>query len=309
MKFLKCLALLLLLAQPAQSAERKGIQLVGLSKMSDTSVQNCAAAIRESGSTTIEFAFMPFFNVTDPFKNVDTLLALPNVSKVETIFLAWRDESVMNVSWAHSLTVLKTRAQAVNTHIEKIRSKVDKIILVPILEDNQTQAEWMQAVHTIAGQLDSGDKVYFRRAHIFAITPLPPSSIETKLKNGIGYTFTSTRLEAHRINHGGAAQVISNDGGFVYQGLAINGKYEKTTSLPEAPGGYRTLTDWTKDANTTTKVSILWRPSYNLFTRSETDNLLKYTKVGTLDQRLDSDTNPAFNAFEKEVLKTFLRVL
>lgn len=307
MKSLKCLAILLLLAQPAQSAERKGIQLVGLSKMSDTSVQNCAAAIRESGSTTIEFAFMPFFNAANPFRNVDTLLAIPNVSKVETIFLAWREEPAMNVSWTNSLAVLKTRAQAVNTHIGEIRSKVNQIILVPILEDNQTQAEWMQAAHTIAGQLDSGEKVYFRRSHIFADTPLPPSSIDTTLKNGIGYTFTSTSLEAHRIDHGGAAQVISNDGGFVYQDLAINGKYEKTTSLPNAPGGYRTLAKWTTDANMTTKVSILWRPSYNLFTRSETDNLLKYAKVGTLDQRPDSDTNPAFNAFEEEVLKTFLK--
>jgi hypothetical protein len=309
MKLLKCLIpllLLLLLAQPAFSAERKGVQVVGLSKMSAVSVRNCAAAIKESGCTTIEFAFMPFFNAANPFNNVDTLLDIPDVSKVETIFLSWRDESVMQGLWTNSLAVLRTRAQSVDAHIRTIRSKVSKVILIPMLEDNRTQAEWLQAVHTIAGELESGEKVYFRRSQMVG-REVPPPSIETTLKNGVPYLFQATRLEAHRIDHGGPAQVISNDGGFVYQDIAIGGKYEDAASWPKAPGGYRTLSAWTADANTTTKVSILWRPSYNLFTRTETDNHLQYTRVGTLDQRTDSDTDPAFNAFEKEVLKAFLK--
>ncbi len=125
-----------------------------------------------------------------------------------------------------------------------------------MLEDNWTQDKWIQAVHTIAGQLESGEKVYFRRSANSSSTSLPPSNIYTNLKNGSSYTFTATRLESHNIYHSGAAQVISNDGGLVYQDKAINGKYENKTSWTNAPGGYRTISEWTAGANTTTKEAI-----------------------------------------------------
>lgn len=289
------------------AAERKGFQAVGLSKFSGTSTINCAAAIRESGCREFEFAFMPFFNPTDPFKNVATLLDIPNLSKVETIFLSWRDEAVMNDTWPKVLNKLNLRAQEVNTHVNGVRNRVTKIILVPMLEDRWTEARWLEAVHTIAGQIDSGAKIYFRRSDM-AGRDMPPSSITTRLKNGTSYTFTSTRLEAHRIDHGGNAQVISNDGRLVYQDSEIFGKYETKSSLINAPGGYCSVASWTSEANSTSKVSILWRPSYNLFTRTYSGSEIKYQKPSvSLDTRSDSDSDPAFNLFEKEILKSFLR--
>ena len=89
------------------AAERKGIQAIGLSRWSDASTGNLAAAIKESGCRKFEFSFMPFFNPEDPFKNVETLLAIPKVGKVETIYLSWRDEKVMNGGWPDALDTLK----------------------------------------------------------------------------------------------------------------------------------------------------------------------------------------------------------
>jgi hypothetical protein len=176
-----------------------------------------------------------------------------------------------------------------------------------MLEDRWTEARWLEAVHTIAGQIDSGVKISFRRSEMMG-TDMPPSSITTRLKNGTRYPFTSTRLEAHRIDHSGIAQVISNDGGLVYQDSKIFGKYETKSSLSDAPGGYCSMASWTSEANSTSKVSILWRPCYNLFTRTYSDGEIKYQKPEiSLDKRSDSESDPAFNSFEKEVLKSFLR--
>ena len=289
------------------AAEHKGFQAVGLSRFSDTSTSNCAVAIKESGCHEFEFAFMPFFNPTDPFKNVRTLLDIPNVSKVETIFLSWREETAMNDTWPNVLNKLNIRARKINTHVNEVRNRVTKIVLVPMLEDQWTEAKWLEAVHAIAGQLDSGVKISFRRSEMMG-TDMPPSSITTRLNSGAIYTFTSTLLEAHRIDHGGSAQVISNDGGLVYQDSKIFGNYETKSSLIDAPGGYCAMADWISTANSTSKVSILWRPSYNLFTRTYSGSEIKYQKPSvSLDKRSDTDYDPAFNSFEKEVLKSFLQ--
>ncbi len=289
------------------AAERKGFQAVGLSKLSGTSISNCVAAVKESGCREFEFAFMPFFNPENPFKNVGPLLDIPNVSKVETILLSWRDEKEMNDTWPKALHTLTLRAQEINTHVNDVRNKVAKIILVPMLEDKWTQAKWLEAVHTIAGQMDSGEKIYFRRSQDPA-TDTPPSSIATLLKNGKSHTFTGTRLEAHQIDHGGIAQVISNDGRLVYQDAKISGKYETKSSWIDASGENTSVANWTSEANSTAKISLLWRPSYNLFTRTYSGGEIKYQKPDALlDKRSDSDSDPAFDSFEKEILKLFLR--
>lgn len=68
------------------------------------------------------------------------------------------------------------------------------------------------------------------------------------------------------------------------------------------------MASWISEANLTSKVSLLWRPSYNLFTRTYSGDEIKYEKPDiSLDKRSDSDSDPAFNLFEKEVLKSFLR--
>ena len=295
-----------LIAQNSSAADRKGIQIVGLSKMSKQSATNCASAIKQSRISTFEFAYMPFFNASNPFNNVGTLLDIQGVSKVETIYLSWREESSMTGSWDNASNVLKSRAQAVNTHINSVRGRVEKIILVPMLEDNWSSDRWLTVAKSIANQLDSGSKVYFRRCPVSS-SSTAPSSFTAKLKNGSNYTFDSIRLELHQINHSSSAQVISNDGGFVYQNISIGGKYESSASFPNAPGGYTTLANWTADANKSSKVSNLWRPSYNLIRRDNSKSLIMYYKEKTLDQRTDSDSNPAFNSFEMEVLKTFLK--
>lgn len=289
------------------AAERKGIQAIGLSRWSDASTNNLATAIKESGCRRFEFTFMPFFNPEEPFKNVETLLAIPRIRKVETIFLSWRDEKVMNGSWPETLAILQQRAREVNSHVNGVRDKVEIIVLVPMLEDQWTQARWLEAVHAIAGQMDSGAKVSFRRS-VNSGSDMPPPSISTRLKNGKVHTFTSTRLEAHRIDHTGNAQVISNDGRLVYQDARISGKYETRSSLIDGPGESTSLASWTSEANMSSKVSLLWRPSYNLFTRTYSGNEIRYRKSDEpLENRTDSDSDPAVNAFEKEVVKSFLR--
>lgn len=310
MKFFSCCACFLiglLFCGSVSAAERKGVQLIGLSRWSETSTGNLAAAIQESGCRKFEFSFMPFFNPGDPFKNVETLLAIPKVRKVETIFLSWRDEKVMNSGWPAALEALGKRAREVNSHVQKIRNRVDNIVLVPMLEDQWTQARWLEAVHVIAGQLDSGAKVTFRRS-VNSGSDMPPELISTRLKNGNNHTFTSTRLEVHRIDHRGPAQVISNDGRMVYQDSEIFGKHETKSSLYGGAGEAVSLAHWTAEANSSSKVSLLWRPSYNLYTRTYSGDEINYRKPDVLlENRRDSDSDPAVNAFEKEVLKTFLR--
>jgi len=297
----------LLLCGNVLAAERKGFQAVALSRLSGASAGNLAAAIRESGCRDFEFAYMPFFNPENPFNNVDTLIAIPKVGKIETIFLSWRDEKAMNSGWKIARATLKERAGEVNRHLNEIRDKVAKIVLVPMLEDQWTEARWLEAVHIIAGQLDSGDRVFFRRS-VNAGSDMPPKTISARLKNGKSHTFTSTRLEAHRIDHGGIAQVISNDGRLVFQDARIFGTYETKSSLDDGAGESRSLASWTSEANATTKISILWRPSYNLFTRTYADGRITYQKPDELiGKRADSDSDPAVNAFEKEVLKSFLQ--
>ena len=289
------------------AAERKGIQAIGLSRWSDASTGNAVAAIKESGCRKFEFAYMPFFNPEDPFNNVETLLAIPKVGKVETIFLSWRDEKVMNGGWAEALDTLKHRARKVNSHVNGVRDKVENIVLVPMLEDQWTQARWLEAVHVIAGQMDSGAKVTFRRS-VNSGSDMPPPLINTRLKNDKDHTFTSTRLEMHRIDHQGPAQVISNDGRMVYQDSKISGKYETKSSLIGGPGENTSMANWISEANSTSKVSLLWRPSYNLYTRTYTGSEISYQKPDVLlEERSDSDTAPAVDSFEKEVLISFLR--
>ena len=212
------------------AAERKGIQAIGLSRWSAASTGNLAAAIKESGCRRFEFTFMPFFNPEEPFKNVETLLAIPKTDKVETIFLSWRDEKAMNGSWPEALDILKQRAREVNSHVNGVRDRVEIIVLVPMLEDTWTQARWLEAVRAIAGQMDSGAKVSFRRS-VNSGGDLPPPLLSARLKNGKDHTFTSTRLEVHRIDHRSRAQVISNDGRLVYQDAKVSGKYETKSSL------------------------------------------------------------------------------
>jgi len=156
-----CALVGLLLCGNVQAAERKGIAAVGLSRLSGASAGNLAAAVKDSGCRQFEFTFMPFFNPGNPFNNVDTLLAIPNVGKIETICLSWRDEEAMNDDWEIALATLGKRAGEVNRHLNGIRHKVEKIVLVPMLEDQWTQARWLEAVHIIAGQLDSGDRIFF----------------------------------------------------------------------------------------------------------------------------------------------------
>ncbi len=302
-----CVLVGLLFCGNVFAAERKGVQLIGLSRWSEASASNLAAAIKESGCSKFEFTFMPFFNPGDPFRNVETLLAIPKVRKIESIFLSWRDEEVMNGGWAKALDTLRERARQVNSHVDEIRDKVDNIVLIPMLEDQWTQARWLEAVHVIAGQMDSGAKVTFRRS-VNSGSDMPPPLISTRLKNGKDHTFTSTRLEVHRIDHRGPAQVISNDGRMVYQDSEISGKYETKTSLAGGAGEAASLSAWTAEANSSSKVSLLWRPSYNLYTRTYSGNEISYRKPDVLLQnRTDSDRDPAVNAFEKEVLKSFLR--
>jgi len=50
------------------------------------------------------------------------------------------------------------------------------------------------------------------------------------------------------------------------------------------------------------------RPGYNLFTRAYADSRITYQKPDEpLEKRADSDSDPAVNAFEREVLKSFLQ--
>ena len=74
------------------------------------------------------------------------------------------------------------------------------------------------------------------------------------------------------------------------------------------PGESASLASWTSEANRSAKVSLLWRPSYNLYARTYSGDEIRYQKSDEpLEKRTDSDSDPAVNSFEQEIVKSFLR--
>lgn len=294
-----------ILSAAKQVKNKDGLQLVGLSKWSTASTHNCAEAVISSRCGSFEFSYCPFFNLANPFGNADILNSIP-VEVTETIFLGWRQEALMLEDVSFVLETLSDRAEQVNTHINEIRGRVSKIILIPILEDYWTEDQWLQAVRVIAAQLDSGDKVTFRRSEMLNTDP-PPTNIVTKLKNGKDYNFSGVYLEAHKIDFTGEANTISNDGGFVYNSGVLMGLHEDSNSYSGRSEGYATLDKWSIAAKGSTKTAMLWRPAYNLHTRSISNGYVSYTYPSiTLDNRVDDNADPAFNAFEAALVKRFL---
>jgi len=291
---------------PEGTVNKNGLQVIGLSKWSVASTTNCAEAIIDSRCTGFEFSYCPFFNPDSPFRNANILNSIPTISITETIFLGWRNESAMQGDWSVTIEVIKDRANTVNTHINEIRGRVTKIVLIPVLEDYWREDQWLQAVAVISSQLDSGDKVYFRRSHMLN-TDIPPEIITARLKNGENYSFVNTYLEAHKIDFGGDAKTISNDGGFVYQAVPVLGMYEDAGSISGMPGGYATTDNWFSSAKKSSKTAMLWRPAYNLFPRNIQNSRISYALPGvTLDKRFDNGADPFFNTFEAEIVKQFL---
>jgi hypothetical protein len=127
------------------------------------------------------------------------------------------------------------------------------------------------------------------------------------LKNGTTYAFTNTALEAHKIDFGGSAQVISNDGGFVFQPAPLLGMYEDASSLGGISGGYATTESWFGAAKASSKTAMLWRPAYNLWSHTITYGYISYKIPSvTLDQRFDNEADPFFNMFEAALVRSFL---
>lgn len=285
---------------------KDGLQLVGLSKWSETSTRNCADAIIASTCRQFEFSYCPFFNISDPFGNADVINSISDVKITETIFLGWRQEALMLEDVSYVLQTLSNRAEQVNKHINEIRGRVDKIILVPILEDYWTEGQWLQAVRVIAAQLDSGDKVTFRRSEMMNLNP-PPTNIVTRIKNGQSYNFTGVYLEAHKIDFTGEAKTISNDGGFVYNSSILLGLHESAEGLKGMPGGYKTFAKWLPEAKASAKTVMLHRPAYNLFPRSISNGYISYRIPSiTLDNRTDDNSDPAFSSYEAAIAQQFL---
>jgi hypothetical protein len=310
-----CIFLVSGLAIPvAHGAEHKGLQLIGLSMLSETSVLNCAQAVNESNPDIFEFTFMPFFNNTEyRFVNAQILLDnIKGIKKIETIYLGWRDEKELkSTPFQTRKDTITLRASLVNAHIRDVRSKVDKIVLVPILEDVQSLDEWVELCRAIASQLESGDKVSFRRNPMKDSTASRPrSSLSLYLKGQAYPTSFETDYELHKIvtyKPDDPEHVASNDGDLVYQDAPLNGM----SDLQEVyTSGFMKLDAWILQAYNSSKVSLLWRPSYNLFTRSispENEKRYIYNTNGlTLDNRSDDSQNPCINDFEQSVIRQFL---
>jgi hypothetical protein len=285
---------------------KDGLQLVGLSKWSHTGTDNCANAVKASACRNFEFSYCPFFNLVAPFRNANVLNSIPGIAVTETIFLGWRQESAMQGDWNTTLATLRNRASQVNIHANEIRGRVAKIVLIPVLEDYWSSDQWLQAVKVIASQLDSGTEISFRRSGMLNAYE-PPLNIMATLKGGKSYVFTDTLMEVHKIDFSGKGQVVSNDGGFVFQPTEILGLHEDASSFSEHRSGCATLDDWSASAKASTKTAMLWRPAYNLFPRTIENGRISYKLSDvTLDNRVDNDANPFFSKFEAALVEKFL---
>jgi hypothetical protein len=313
----KLLSLLLIVsfASAALAASRKGVQLVLLSRWSRTSCDNFLSVAKSpSAPTDIEIAFVPVFNRSNPYGNASYVVnALLGAGKRVTVavHLSFKGDGALTDAQ------LEADAAAFNTGLFKSFANRVTFKLSPSLEDRWSSTEFQRRARLVATKLDwailtsSTTNLQIRRSAETDTLALPNTLTVTKP----GTTLTKSLIlqrEAHGY-YGSASgyNAYSNDGVCVYADTRFsNGQYENASSCTNAdpnkqPTKY-TVTSFISGAASYPNAVLLWRPAYNLFTKSVSSaGYVTFQKIGDPYARSDAG---AFDANEKEVLKRFLGV-
>jgi hypothetical protein len=303
----------------AISGSRKGVQALLLPRWSRKSCDNFVAAATASGTPAeIEVAIL-WCNDSSPFGNllyvVDKLI---RAGKRVTIALHLGLHSDQSDATLQNRTD-RFQKEIVGPYSGKTPALTFK--LLPSLEDSWNQETFLKKAALIAIKLNWPSSVNLRRSGLTDLSSLPQSLKVTRTVSGKTQTETFVlQREAHTyIESAAQHHAYSNDGVFVWLDQPRTGsRREREASADNAVPSSQTkkyrLTDWTSaiqnlstrpGVNTT--AYLLWRPMYNLFSRSESGGYARYVKPATAyTQRNDSESSPAFDATEMDALKQYL---
>lgn len=308
--------LIFCLATDGLAASRKGVQLVLLSRWSQTSRDKFLSVAKDARAPAeIEIAFVPIFNRSKPYANAKYIVEeLLKAGKRVTVavHLAFKGDG--------DFTEKQLQADAATFNSSFFKDYASRVTfkLSPCLEDRWTKDTFVKRAKLVAAKLDwttlnkATTNLQIRRSPEKDKSALPATISVTK-PGGTQTKSIILQREYHGY-YGDAAgfQAYSNDGVCVWSDLRFsNGQYEdvescKNADPPNQPGKYK-LTDFTTAAAGYGNAVLLWRPAYNLFTKTVAANgYVKFDKPATAaSDRIDAGS---FDDNEKEALKKFLGV-
>lgn len=277
-------------------SSRKGFQLVLLSNWQSGSATKFADAVKEYRSG-IEFTFAPYIYAPSQnrYANANTILtSLKNAGRNVSVcvYLSFQksgsgaDKEIENNAADFNANFLRTWANRGVT-----------IAVCPGLEDTGSNADVSRWANKVWAKLDTNlrGKVVLRRS--------PHGDNREKGLPSKG-GFAAVELELHgKIT--GSAQNYSNDGNFVYS--------TSNNERPESMGGHNPSPQYelatfksSTEANRNT-TALLWRPLYNVFTRTTRKDASNKTYVFfDKDNRKFNNTAPGFDDNERTAARRFL---
>jgi hypothetical protein len=299
----------------------KGVQLVLLSSWSDASVNRFADVAAAYLGRTFEIGFTPFFNNgKGPFENANALVTKLGSAGYRlrfTVHLSFhRDDKT------DKKTLMRRAEKTSEEFIQPNAGKV-AISLCPMLEDERWSREmFKEMLEAIAKKVSWGHitKLNFRRSNNTNpnIQGKLVEFIDPKTKRKIVIPDSMTRFETEihgEIGKSKLAQVYSNDGNFVWfdnPRKVKNLPYIENKNSAQNPKGTSDDKYPVSRFHGNGRTTLLWRPAYNLFTRSvdPITKLVKYTSNTKPKNRSDKNTEKdcAFNVVETEALKVFLGI-
>src|ERR1044072_4814681 len=324
--------LLLTAAETSLAASQKGVQLVVLARWSKKSCDNfLEVAALPNAPYRITIAFVPSFNSSRPYENaryvIDRLLAAGKEVSV-VVHLAYHDKYGTDSELQANARRFKTGLfAAISPNGDYYANRVF-FRISPSLEDQWSDSEFASKAKKILAELDwnlltsrhklwrspdPGDCAGTKPC------PLPEDVIIDVTRSGQTKRFRVQREFHSYFNKAGAANAFSNDGVFVWTDQPYSdGYYEAAGSAANADTSWQrskyTLTSFFQNTETFDRTVLLWRPRYNLFAISPRGKLIKFAKPrdsnGDIpaERRSDSDLAPAFDEYEKIVLRRFLGI-
>jgi len=299
-----------------QAVSRKGVQALGLSSWNSTSVANFLSAVNESRVRQFEVAFAPeLFNRGNPYGNaqnvvtqlhnngVQVTLAITLVGKEDEDWIVSASGTVNNsVEWKRRLSVL-------NSFLNANLKQIETIKLIPKLEATFSDASTFDArCKDIAAQLQDSalQKTQFRGYG------RKNATVKVTSNDHVARTIT-IQSEVHGRDSGGDAW--SNDGFWVsnqWNGVSATNPQESSAvrgdCIPVGNDDGMQLSNWVNSSNHFGGAALLWRPAYNIWKPSVSQNKRIWLKSpGEPKQRVDALDAPHFDANEKTVLLRYLR--
>lgn len=308
LSFLLLISCLMLNGTVSLAASRKGVQLILLSRWSQTSRENFLnVATQPNAPRDIEIAFVPYFNRSNPYGNAQYI--------VDRLLAAGKNVTVAVHLSFHTATDYQLQSDAWNFNVLFFKPYAHRVVfkIVPSLEDQWSYRDFKRKSEIVLKQLDrallgTGRHQLRRSPDPNPIFPGMRESLPPSLTvNGISVLL---QKEAHwTFENATGFNAYSNDGILVYADFRFsNGQRETTATADNASGAPSTkypLSTFTTRANSFPNAVLLWRPAYNLFQKRVENGVVKFSKVGPPETRPDYDSAPAFDSNEQEVLRRF----